>query len=136
MAKNKEFSKRFVEICGTSRPAEIQRMLDISYQTAKNYLEGRLPSAEVLVTICERTPYSLNWLLTGRGNKFAHEISEDTPLPAGEMETFVRRICVEVINEMTTNPTPAQSRIVVLPSSSVLSEKTADQPVTSTGRLD
>lgn len=135
--KNAGFSERFVEACGTSKPAKIQRLLNISYQAAKNYVEGRLPSSEVLLTISERTPYSIDWLLTGRGKKFADSVvTTDTPLPTGQMETFVRRICVEVINEMTAKHESAQRKVVVLQSSEVLSEKVAGEPVTLTREGD
>ena len=63
------FVERFVEICGTSEPARVQRLLNISYQAAKNYLLGRLPDATVLKAIAEKTPYSIHWLLTGNGEK-------------------------------------------------------------------
>jgi len=66
------FPERLVEACGTSEPARIGRMLEVSYQTAKNYLEGRLPAAEVLITIAASTGVSLNWLLTGQGPKHTH----------------------------------------------------------------
>jgi hypothetical protein len=46
-------------------------LLDISYQAARNYLGGRLPDAYVLVSVAEKTRYSIHWLLTGRGEKFA-----------------------------------------------------------------
>ena len=74
--------------------------------------------------IAERTPYSIDWLLTGRGKKFAADTAQvDTLQPTGQMETFVRRICVEVINEMSAEERPPHSRIVVLKSSDLLSEK-------------
>ena len=138
MANNQQFTERFIEVCGSARPAEIQRLLNISYQAAKNYVEGRLPSTEVLLSIAARTPYSIDWLLTGRGKKFADDsIQPDTPLPTGQMETFVRRICVEVINELTTTKhESAQSKVVVLQSSEVLSEKVTDGSAILTRRRD
>ena len=69
--EKEEFVERFAEVCGTSEPAEISRSLDISYQAARNYLEGRLPDASVLLAIAEKTPFSIHWLLTGRGDKLA-----------------------------------------------------------------
>ncbi len=137
MDSNNGFTDRFIEVCGSARPGDIQRLLNISYQAAKNYLSGRLPRTDVILTISERTPYSIDWLLTGRGKKFIDEsIPADTPLPARQMETFVRRICVEVINELTAEQVPAQPRIVVLQPSDVLSEKVFDQTVTLTERND
>ena len=69
--EKKEFVKRFAEVCGTSEPAGIARLLEISYQAARNYLDGRIPEAPILLVIAEKTPYSLHWLLTGRGERFA-----------------------------------------------------------------
>lgn len=97
---NSTFIDRFVEACGSSKPAFIKRLLDISYQSAKNYLSGRVPSPEILVVLSERTSYSIDWLLTGRGKKFTDESPiSDTPISAGQMRAFVREVCVEVINE-------------------------------------
>ena len=134
-AKNTEFVARFVEACGTHEPARIQRLLNISYQTAKNYLLGRMPQADVLITIADRTSYSLDWLLTGRGKKIIERASsEDTPVLTGQMEAFVRRICVEVINEMNGRQETSQPKVVVLQSSELMSEKVMDETTALTGR--
>ncbi len=68
--KVKEFAKRFIEVCGTRHPTKIAGTLNISYQAAKNYLDGRLPDSKTLLKISDKTPYSIHWLLTGRGEKF------------------------------------------------------------------
>ena len=135
MNKNPEFINRFIEACGTSEPAKIKRLLNISYQTAKNYLQGRLPQSDVLITIGERTSCSIDWLLTGRGKKFIHEVrSLDTPVLTGRFKESVREICVEVINEMNGSQRPAQPKIVVLQSRDLMSEKVTDETPTFTGR--
>lgn len=121
-----QFITRFVEVCGTSEPAKIQRLLNISYQAAKNYLRGRLPDAAVLRTIAERTPYSIHWLLTGHGEKLvgsAESGIQDTPLTARQVRDLVRVECVEVINELMRSRESTQQKVVVLPSDSVKSEK-------------
>ena len=134
MGMNTEFASRFADICGSSEAAKVQRLLNIPYQSAKNYLNGRLPQAEVLILISERTGCSIDWLLTGRGKKFlSGHATPDTPLSAGQIAS-VRSICVEVINEMNGNTGPAQPRIVRLQSSELMSEKVPDEAVTSTGR--
>src|SRR5687768_13080809 len=124
--KNK-FVERFVEVCGTSEPAKIQRLLDISYQAAKNYLQGRLPDSSVLRTVAQRTPYSINWLLTGAGEKLvstkALPQSEDTPLSARQIRDLVRTECVEVLNELLKSHESTQQKVVVLQSGSLKSEK-------------
>ena len=135
MNKNLDFINRFIEACGTSEPAKIKRLLNISYQTAKNYLQGRLPQSDVLITIRERTSCSIDWLLTGRGKKFIQEArSLDTPVLTGQFKESVREICVEVINEMNGSQRPAQPKIVVLQSRDLMSEKVTDETPTLTGR--
>ncbi|CAN5263335.1 hypothetical protein BH20ACI2_BH20ACI2_26470 [soil metagenome] len=136
MPENGGYIDRFIETCGSAKPANVQRLLNISYQAAKNYLSGRLPSPAVLLVIAVRTPYSIDWLLTGRGKKFADEVMPaNTPIPTGEMETFVRRICVEVVNEMAETSGIPQTTSVILRSSDLLSEKVSnDAPVSSADR--
>jgi|SRR3954464_13763171 hypothetical protein len=123
--KNKRFVERLIEACGTAEPAQISRLLNISYQAAKNYLSGdRYPSTDKLLIIGERTEYSIHWLLTGNGKKFVDgDITVDTPrLPDGA-EAFVRKVCVEVINETFGS----QPRIVVLPPASLREEKVDEE---------
>lgn len=128
MLKNDGYIDRFIETCGSARPSEVQRLLNISYQAAKNYLAGRRPNAAVLLAIAERTPYSLDWLLTGRGKKFVDAAQPSgTPIPTDEMETFVRRICVEVINEMAEKSGISQTTSVILRSGDLLSEKVKNE---------
>jgi transcriptional regulator with XRE-family HTH domain len=88
----KKYIERLTETLQSAEPAEISRRLGISYQAAKNYLQGRLPSAEVLMLIAEQTDYSLNWLLTGNGaKKVAAEDAGDASL-TGELQLIVRRM--------------------------------------------
>lgn len=122
--EKKVFIERFTEVCGTSEPAKIQRLLDISYQAAKNYLQGRLPDSYVLRTIAQRTPYSINWLLTGDGEKFVSApVAEDTPLSTRQIRDLIRSECVEVINEVLGSREATQQKVVVLQSGSLKSEK-------------
>jgi hypothetical protein len=133
--KNAEFAARLIEACGTNETAGISRFLGISYQAAKNYLEeGRYPKAEILIVIAERTGHSIYWLLTGRGNKYIDlSRQEDTHLSTGQDEAFVRKVCVEVINETFGDG----SKVVVLPPASLREEKVADeQPVSSDIAVD
>ncbi len=63
------FVRRFIDLMETDEPAVIQQKLGIDYQSAKNYLSGRKPRAEVLEKIADKTGVSINWLLTGKGRK-------------------------------------------------------------------
>jgi len=133
--ENIEFIARFIEVCGTSKPAEVKRLLNVSYQTAKNYLNGRIPQSDILIVIADRTSFSIDWLLTGRGKKFFDgRLNQDTPIPAGQMEAFVRSICVEVINEVSGRHEATQPKIVVLQSSELMSEKVTDDCIAFAGR--
>lgn len=105
IVENDNFVQRLIEVFETSEPAEISRKLGISYQGAKNYLEGRLPDAKVLITIVEITQCSLNWLLTGEGEKYL-ESNRKINLD----ETF-REIIREVVREEITK----ERRHFVLP---------------------
>jgi hypothetical protein len=130
------FIERFTEVCGSSEPAKIQRLLDISYQAAKNYLQGRLPDSYVLRTIAERTPYSINWLLTGKGEKFvASHVAEGAPMTALQIREMIRSECGQVINELLASRESAQQKIVVLPSGSLKSEKVKDPAVVPDEKL-
>lgn len=123
-SEKNSFVERFTEVCGTSEAAKIQRLLDISYQAAKNYLQGRLPDSYVLRTIAERTPYSINWLLTGQGDKFvSSHVSESAPLSPRQIREMIRSECVEVINELLGSHQATKQKVVVLPSRSLKSEK-------------
>ena len=117
------FAARFVEACGTSEPARIQRLLNISYQAAKNYLSGRLPDTKVLLLIAERTPYSLHWLLTGDGPKMASAASPaDTALSVRQIKELIRAECVEAVNDILDHR-GGESRVVVLEPEKIRSEK-------------
>lgn len=50
--------------------ADIARRLGIPHATVRNYFQGRLPAADVLVKIANETNVSLNWLLTGSGEMY------------------------------------------------------------------
>jgi CI repressor-like protein len=126
--KTSEFVERFIDACGTSEPAEIQRLLNLPYQTVRNYLGGRLPKAEKLLLISEQTSCSIDWLLTGQGTRWVESARrQHTPLPTGQMEAFVRRICVEILTEMTEQPKAAEPFSVKISSQKILSEKAVDR---------
>lgn len=90
------FIRRFAEVCGTTKPAEVARLLDISYQAAKNYLSGRIPNPYVLRSISEITSYSIHWILTGEGEKFTGEQKSKL---SDEARNFVSSSCAEHITD-------------------------------------
>jgi hypothetical protein len=127
-----DFVARLIEVCGSAQPAEVARGLKVSYQAAKNYLNGRLPGSNVLLIIAEKTPYSIHWLLTGQGDKFVEtgKLQEDTLLAPDALRTFVRRECLQIIGEILHDQTqPAEtvsSKIVVLTPDKIKEEKIAE----------
>jgi len=123
-SSNADFAARFAEVCGTSEAARIQRLLNISYQAARNYLGGRLPDARVLLTIAERTPYSIHWLLTGSGEKFSLPGGAEGTLPlARQISELIRREVEGAVSEaLAKQPTEAEGRTIVLRSDDVLTE--------------
>lgn len=134
--ENSDFKTRFIEVCGTSQPRVIAKMFGISYQAANNYLKGRLPDTNVLCVISEKTPYSIHWLLTGEGARFV-KISRkrSEPLLSDEMRAFVRRECLEVVNELLgSQEDSVQQKIVVLTSKNIKEEKVIDESVSHSAK--
>lgn len=127
--ENSSFIERFIEVCGSSQPNDIAQLLNISYQAAKNYLQGRLPDTKVLISISEKTDFSVTWLLTGKGNKFIKDsINQDTLILSDKMRTFVRQTCLEVISEVLGNQdNRSEPKVVVLTSEKIKEEKVSDQ---------
>lgn len=130
---NNDFVARLIEVCGSEQPADVARILKVSYQAAKNYLNGRLPDSSVLLSIAEKMPYSVHWLLTGEGDKFVagNDLKQDTPLAPGALRAFVRRECRQIVSEILSVQTqPAEigsdSRTVVLTPDKIREEKVAD----------
>ena len=134
LTANNGFVLRLIEVCGTDSPSEIKQLLNISYQAAKNYLTGRLPDTQHLLRITEDTDYSIHWLLTGEGKKFVDGRHEPgTPVSSRQFEQSVRKIVLDVINDMSGGADAAQPRVVVLQSSEILSEEAASESLTSSG---
>jgi len=136
--ENLEFVGRFSEVCGSSQAADIKRLLGVSYQAAKNYLEGRLPDSNVLTVIAERTPYSIHWLLTGQGEKFVENSPrEDTLLLSGKLREFVRHECREIVNEMLSSQNEnAQFKTVALSAEKIKEEKVMEETATFSENSD
>ena len=119
------FVERFVEVCGTSQPAEISRLLNISYQAAKNYLQGRLPDSSVLVSIAEKTPYSIHWLITGEGEKFVEpHLKKDAPILSDQIKALIKEECRKNVEEiLSRRESNAQGKVIILKSEDIKDEK-------------
>ncbi|HEY0457834.1 MAG TPA: helix-turn-helix domain-containing protein [Pyrinomonadaceae bacterium] len=123
------FSERFIEVCGSSRPNEVAQLLNISYQAAKNYLQGRHPEAKVLRIISEKTSYSINWLLTGEGEKYVKDpLNKDALVLSDQMRALVRQICLDVIGEVLSGEGDfAQTKTFVLTRDNIKVEAVLDE---------
>jgi hypothetical protein len=134
--KNSDFIKRFIEVCGTSQAGIICQKFDISYQAAKNYLQGRIPEVNVLIYLSKETSYSIHWILTGEGKKFIEPGQTEDTLPVSdEMRAFIRRECLEIINEIlhVGYQRLAGQKVVALSSVNIKQEKvTEEKTVTKT----
>ena len=130
-SEKSSFVERFIEVCGSSQSGDVARLLNVSYQAAKNYLQGRLPEAKVLKVISEKTLYSINWLLTGDGEKFVKtSLNIDTLILSDQLRTLVRQICSEVFSEMlSTQSESAQQKTVFLTSEKIKEETILDKSV-------
>ena len=127
--ENSDFIHRFVKVCGSKEPAKVARLLNISYQSAKNYLAGRLPNPYVLRTIAEITPYSIHWLLTGDGEKFTKTNAMDDTLElTDEMRDFIKAVCLEAMEhtaaeDIIQNP----ETVILLSSDKIKKEKVSEE---------
>lgn len=77
---NPEFGARLSEAFNNVGIGEISRKLGLSYHAARNYLKGRVPGPEVLLSISNVTQCSIHWLLTGEGPKRALHLAEEPAL--------------------------------------------------------
>ena len=104
-------------------------MLNISYQAAKNYLQGRHPEAKVLRIISEKTSYSINWLLTGEGEKYVKDpLNKDALVLSDQMRALVRQICLDVIGEVLSGEGDfAQTKTFVLTRDNIKVEAVLDE---------
>ena len=133
--ENEKFVERFIEVCGSDQPAVISKKLEISYQAARNYLGGRLPDANILIKIAKNTPFSLNWLLTGEGERYIEKKpATDLDSIYIHMQKFVKPEFFAMFNEFLVNYQPDFKRTnTVLPktvkfkTSRIMPEKEKDR---------
>jgi len=134
IVENIEFIERFIEVCETDKPVEIKRLLNISDQAARNYLAGRFPTPEILITIAEQTPFSIHWLLTGQGKKFVDSAYEKhTRILSDEMRLAIREECVAVFNRLQHE---AQPKVVVIPPDRLKTEKAIETPAEASKTIE
>lgn len=64
------FGERLREAFGGVSNKDIAERIGVGKSAVTNYIEGRIPSADMLAKISELTNYSIHWLITGEGSKF------------------------------------------------------------------
>ena len=66
-----DFAKRLYEAFNADKAAHIAQALNVADATVSYYVKAqRLPIAEMLIQIHNKTGISLNWLLLGKGRKY------------------------------------------------------------------
>lgn len=96
--ENEDFVARLREAFEYSTMANAARKLEMKHATVRNYFHGRLPHAEALIRIGEKTGVSLNWLLFGLGEKYAADIA---PQNLGTfLEVRIEEVIEKKIEEM------------------------------------
>ncbi len=127
IVQNQQFVDRFIEVCGTTKPTEIAQMFNISYQAAKNYLAGRYPDTGVLINIGKTTDYSIHWLLTGSGPKFANAEPEEELLSV-EMKALIKKECEYVVTGILGGQVAiGKEKVIVLSAKDIKEEKVLEE---------
>ncbi|MFH1737428.1 MAG: response regulator, partial [bacterium] len=79
--------ERLLELKGDRSTAAFARFLRVGVSTLHNYENGRTPPIEFLLNVAAQTGVSVEWLLTGKGEKHGTDSS-------GEGSSKTRRILV------------------------------------------
>lgn len=116
------FGERLKIAFGNARNAEIARKLRVSEPAVKNYVQGRIPNLETLITIRNLTGRSLDWLITGdeAATKVADEdvmIARVREIVREEMRqaSIVRDVDgVDEVDDMDVTIEPVRSSDVML----------------------
>lgn len=74
--ENEDFVRRLGKAFEHQSMADVARRLSIPHATVRNYYNGRLPAAEVLIKIARESGVSLNWLLLGRGDMYVGDTAK------------------------------------------------------------
>jgi transcriptional regulator with XRE-family HTH domain len=97
------FEKRLIDVFGLNLK-EIAAKLEINYHTFRNWAKGTrdIPPGE-LARIAKMTNVSLNWLLTGEGEKYVQALESPSLL-----EVFDERVRKLIREEMASALSPVQ----------------------------
>lgn len=84
MIDKAEIAKRIVELRGARSKVECAEFLGMDYNTYRDYEFARSAKLEVLAAISEKFGVALDWLVLGRGPKYA-EGAVKPPEPYGDI---------------------------------------------------
>ena len=103
---NKDFVYRLNDVFDNASMADVARRLDMTHATVRNYYLGRLPAPDFLIKIAKETGVSLNWLLTGEGEKY---IGNSAPIDLGR---FIEEKIAQMIDQRLSgiDPSPAKPK--------------------------
>lgn len=73
--------KSLVDLVSDGNVSAFAKKSGIKPGTLHNYINGRAPSAESLIYICENMGVNLTWLLTGKGEPFLSKEPDRPPPP-------------------------------------------------------
>jgi repressor LexA len=96
-ADTPSFGLRFREAFGGISNKEIAERLGVSKSAVTNYIEGRIPSAEMLTKISDLTSCSIHWLITGEGFKV---IGPSTALNSVQDEIELQQYAKELLKRV------------------------------------
>jgi len=87
------FEQRLSEAFGYASRPQIASKMGLNYQTLSNWLTGRteFPTKE-LAKIANLTDFSLNWILTGNGEKRTAKPAPPSIIDLDNLDAFVRGI--------------------------------------------
>lgn len=87
------FEDRLSEAFGHASRPKLAEKLGLNYQTLSNWLTGRteFPARE-LAKIANLTDFSLNWILTGKGEKRTAHPAKPSIIDFEALDTFVREV--------------------------------------------
>lgn len=74
--ENEDYVRRLERAFDGQSMADVARRLGIPHATVRNYYNGRLPAADVLIKIARASGVSLDWLLLGRGEMYAGDTAK------------------------------------------------------------
>lgn len=102
---SENFEERVVEAFGFKSIGDIADLMEVNHHTLRNWLKNKreIPPDE-LAKIAVLTNFSLNWILTGEGQKETAKTEKPQLFNVENFELFVRLIVREEMNKQSAEP--------------------------------